>query len=393
MPGSVCEMAFAAVLAVAATLAASRAPPAAGSGQTVRFDFKDDKPGSSTGSGTEETKAMVLRIDKLAVLAALAAFLVGWHPPPASPATAEVLTLERKIPLGDVAGRLDHFAIDLARQHLLVAELGNNTVGVVDISQHKVIHRLSGLKEPQGVGYVPGTDTIYVANGGDGTVHRYKATDFAALDTVKLGTDADNVRFDAPANQIIVGYGTGALAALDAVSGKKTGEIRLAAHPESFQIERNGSRIFANLPDARQIAVVDRTTYRQVATWTLSGVEGNFPMAIDEAAGHLVVVYRKPATLAVFDVRRGNVVARAPTCGDADDVFFDAKRHRLYISCGEGMLGVFQRQGDSYQELGRISTLSGARTSLWVPELDRLFLGVRASGREPAAVWVYRPAP
>jgi len=336
---------------------------------------------------------MVLRIDKLAVLTASAAFLVGWHPASASPATTEVLTLEEKIPLGDVAGRIDHFAIDLARQHLFVAELGNNTVGVIDIGQHKVIHRLSGLKEPQGVGYVPGTDTVYVANGGDGTVHRYKAADFAALDTVKLGADADNVRFDAPANQVIVGYGSGALAALDAASGKKTGEIRLAAHPESFQLERNGPRIFANLPDARRIAVVDRTTYRQVATWTLSGAEGNFPMAIDEASGHLAVVYRKPATLAVFDVGRGDVVAQTPTCGDADDVFFDTKRHRLYISCGEGMLGVFQRQGDSYQELGRIPTLSGARTSLWVPELDRLFLGVRASGNEPAAVWVYRLAP
>jgi hypothetical protein len=104
---------------------------------------------------------------------------------------------------------------------------------------------------------------------------------------------------------------------------------------------------------------VDRTTYRQVATWTLSGVEGNFPMAIDEAAGHLVVVYRKPATLAVFDVRRGNVVARAPTCGDADDVFFDAKRHRLYISCGEGMLGVFQRQGDEFRRFPALGRRSG----------------------------------
>src|SRR4051812_19230810 len=235
-------MAFAAVLAVAATLAASRTPPAAGSGQTVRFDFKDDKPGSFTGSGAEETKAMVLRIDKLAVLAASAAFLVGWHPPPASPATAEVLTLERKIPLGDIAGRLDYFAIDLARQHLLVAELGNNTVGVIDIGQHKVIHRLSGLKEPQGVGYVPGTDTIYVANGGDGTVHRYKAADFAVLDTVKLGTDADNVRFDAPANQVIVGYGTGALAALDAVSGSVSSRGRATAIRNSDEFRRFPAR-------------------------------------------------------------------------------------------------------------------------------------------------------
>ncbi len=314
-------------------------------------------------------------------------------PPPAPATDAQALVLERKIPLGDVSGRIDHFTVDLARQRLFVAELGNGTVGVIDLAQGKVIHRLTGLKEPQGVGYATGTDTIYVANGGDGTVRRFRGKDFAALDTVTLGADADNIRIDTPLDQVIVGYGGGALAVLEAGSGKKLGEIKLTGHPESFRLEPNGPRVFVNVPDARQIAVVDRKANRQVATWTLNGVGGNFPMALDDTAGHLAVVYRKPATLAVVDTANGEVVARAPTCGDADDLFFDTKRQRLYISCGEGAFDVFHRQGSGYQELGRIATVPGARTSLWVPELDRLFLGVRASGREPAAVWVYRPAP
>ena len=336
---------------------------------------------------------MTLRVNTLAVLTALAANLVGWASQAASAAGTEALTLERKIPLGEVSGRIDHFAVDLARQRLFVAELGNDTVGVLDLVQGKVIHRITGLGEPQGVGYVPGVDVIYVANGGDGTVRRFRAADFAALDTVKLGDDADNIRFDVAANQVIVGYGSGALAALEAASGKKLSKIKLAAHPESFRLEPNGPRIFVNVPDARQVAVVDRRSGRQVATWTLNGAGANYPMALDDAAGHLAVVYRKPATLAVFDTARGEVVVRAPTCGDADDVFFDTKRQRLYVSCGDGALDVLQRQGNGYEELGRIPTVPGARTSLWVPELDRLFLGVRASGRESAAVWVYRPMP
>lgn len=336
---------------------------------------------------------MTLRINTVAVLTALAANLVGWLSHAASAAASEALTLERKIPLGEVSGRIDHFAVDLARQRLLVAELGNGTVGVLDLAQGQIIHRITGLEEPQGVGYLPGVDVIYVANGGDGTVSRFRAADFAALDTVKLGDDADNIRFDAAADQVIVGYGRGALAALDAASGKRIRDIPLAAHPESFRLEATGTRIFVNVPDARQIAVVDRRSGHQVATWTLDGAGANFPMAHDDTARHLAVVYRKPATLAVFDTTRGEVVARTPTCGDADDVFFDTKRQRLYISCGEGALDVFQRQGDGYREIGRTPTVSGARTSLWVPELDRFFLGVRASGREPAAVWVYRPTP
>jgi DNA-binding beta-propeller fold protein YncE len=254
------------------------------------------------------------------------------------------------------------------------------------------VHRIFGLKEPQGVGYVPSTDTIYVANAGDGTVHRYRGADFSLLNTLKLGDDADNVRLDRRTNQLIVGYGGGALALIDVVSGTTTAEIRLPGHPESFQLEPSGSRIFANVPDAQQVAVVDRSTARQIAKWVVPDARANFPMALDDAGQRLVVVYRRPALLAVFDTRNGNVVARLPTCGDADDLFYDARRQRIYVSCGEGVLAVVQRQGDRYRELARIQTVTGARTSLWVPELDRLFVAVPASGSERAALWVYGPA-
>ena len=115
-------------------------------------------------------------------------------------------------------------------------------------------------------------------------------------------------------------------------------------------------------------------------------------MALDAAGRRLLVVYRQPGLLAVFDTGSGAVATRLSTCGDADDVFVDAKRQRAYVSCGEGALDVLQKRDDEYRELGRISTVSGARTSLWVPELDRLFLAVRARGNERAAIWVYRPA-
>ncbi len=80
------------------------------------------------------------------------------------------LVLEAKIPLGDVGGRIDHMTFDREHQLLFVAELGNDSVGVVDVKQQKVVHRLTGLKEPQGVGYHPATATLYVANAGDGSV-------------------------------------------------------------------------------------------------------------------------------------------------------------------------------------------------------------------------------
>lgn len=305
----------------------------------------------------------------------------------------EALMLESKIPLGDVRGRIDHLAVDLERQRLFIAELGNDSLGVVDLAGGKLFRRIDGLKKPTGVGYLPATDTIYVASGADGSVYRFGGNDLAPLGQTALGGDADNIRIDAPANQVVVGYGSGALALLDFVSGRKTGKIPLAGHPESFQLEKTGSRIFVNVPDGHEIAVVDRKAMRQVARWGLADAHSNFPLALDDTGGRLMVVYRKPPTLAVFETRRGEVVARLPTCGDADDIFFDSKRQRIYISCGEGFIAVIQRRGDAYEELARIPTVSGARTALFVPERDRLYLAVRASNGEPPAIWIFRPDP
>ena len=158
------------------------------------------------------------------------------------------------MPLGAVEGRIDHLAVDLARQRLFVAELGNGSLGVVDLAQGKVVHRIDGLKEPQGVAYAPDADTVYVASAGDGTLKRYAGMDLSYLGATELGDDADNVRLDRQTGEVVVGYGGGALAWLDGVTGRKNGDMALAAHPESFRLESGGHRVFVNVPDAHEVA-------------------------------------------------------------------------------------------------------------------------------------------
>ena len=197
------------------------------------------------------------------------------------------------------------------------------------------------------------------------------------LGRINLGDDADNIRVDAAANRVIVGYGSGALAVIDAVNRSKIADIPLKGHPESFRLSRDGSRIFVNVPSAREIAVVDRGAGKQVANWPMRNAAGNFPMALDEETGQVFTVFRNPAKLGVFAMRDGRSVATSDTCGDADDIFLDAKRHRLYISCGDGSLDVLDTH-DAFRRIARVPTVAGARTALFAPELDRLFLAVRA---------------
>jgi YVTN family beta-propeller protein len=312
----------------------------------------------------------------------------------ASASAEQSLLLEKSIPLEGVSGRIDHLAIDLKGQRLFVAELGNNSVGIVDLAAGKVIHRIGGLQEPQGVAYLAAQDMIVVAGGGDGSVRFFSANDVSPVGSLALGDDADNIRGDPASGQIVVGYGDGALAIIDPSSRTKLADIRLPGHPESFQLAPRSAKVFVNVPDAHQIAVVDLSAKKQIANWDTHSLRSNFPMAWRDPDGPLAVVFRNPAKLALLDAETGGVIQSLKTCGDADDVFFDGKRDRIYVSCGEGAVDVMQRRPEGYRRLDRVKTASGARTSLFVPDLDRLFVAARA-GRlgSSAAILVLRPAP
>ena len=305
---------------------------------------------------------------------------------------AAPLVLETKIPLGEVSGRIDHLGIDLKRQRLLVAELGNDSLGVVDLAAGKVLRTIGGFREPQGVAYVPFADSVYVANAGDGSVRVLDGEALAPIGRIDLGDDADNVRVDATRHRVLVGYGNGALAVIDPATRTKTGDLRLKGHPESFRIDETGAQIFVNVPGAHEIAVVDLAAGDSLSLPT-RGAGANFPMAIDGDVHRVLVVFRRPPILMALSTQDGHVVAQAATCGDADDVFVDAKRRRAYVSCGEGVVDVFAAEAAGYRRLARVPTVSGARTSLFVPERDRLYVAARASASDPAAIWVFRPSP
>ena len=305
---------------------------------------------------------------------------------------AQPLRLEKSIEMPEVQGRIDHLSIDVKGQRLFVSALGNNTLEVIDVKSGKRVKTIGELKEPQGVLFVPETDRIYVANGNDGSVRIFDGSSYAPLKRLDYGDDADNLRYEGGRKRIYVGFGSGALGEIDG-EGNKVTDIKLDAHPESFQLEKDGPLIYVNLPKSRKVVVVDREKHAIIATWKTDMAFANYPMALDESDQRLFVVTRMPARLLVFDTNNGNIVQKIPAVGDCDDLFYDKGRKRIYASGGDGAISVFeQKDADHYAELGRINTVKGARTSYFSPDLDRFFLAVRRQGSQPAAIEVFLPA-
>ena len=319
---------------------------------------------------------------RLATLLLLSATLVKAQ-------VSEPLKLEETIELPDVQGRIDHMSIDVRGQRLFVSALGNNTLEVIDLKAGKRTNTISGLGEPQGALYVPSDDRLYIASSRDGTVKIFDGTSLKLLKTLDYGDDADNLRYDAARKRVYVGYGSGGLGELN-IEGQKIGEIKLDSHPESFQLEKSSPRIYVNLPKSRKIAVLDREAKTVLTSWGTGMSFNNYAMALDEADHRLFVVSRIPARLLVIDTGSGKIVQTLSAVGDCDDVFFDPKRKRIYASGGDGAISVFEQQdSDHYKELTQISTVKGARTSFFSPELGRLYLAARRQGSTPARIHVF----
>jgi DNA-binding beta-propeller fold protein YncE len=304
-------------------------------------------------------------------------------------AAQQPLMLERSIELPGVEGRIDHLSMDVAHDRLFVAALGNGSVEVVNVASGTRERSLAGFHEPQGLQVVPEQKAIAVANGASGDLQIIDGASLQITKTIPLSPDADNVRYDKASNRLYVGHGSGALSVIDTAAWKVLGKIPLSGHPESFQLESTGTRAFVNVPDAGHIAVLDRKAMKVLTTWPVTTAKANYPMAFDEAGHRLFIGCRRPAKLLVYDTSTGRQVDSVDISGDTDDVFYDANRKRVYVSCGEGFLDVLAADDGRLTRIAHIATAAGARTSLFVAEQNRLFLAVPHRRTQKAEIRVY----
>ena len=312
----------------------------------------------------------------------------------------ETLSLESHIPLPDVKGRIDHLSVDVNGRRLFVAAVDNHTLEVIDLKSGKRIHTIADLAEPQGVLYDASTNRLFVACALDGVTKILDGTTFQVLANVKFPDDADNVRCDSRSRNVIIGYagakqlrkretGSGGLGFLD-TDGKKVSDIVIDAHPESFQIEKAGSRLFVNVPEKKEIEVIDAVKRSVMTCWPVAE-ENNFPMALDETHQRLFVACWKPSQLIVFDTQTGRKIAAGEIAGPSDDLFYDSQRGRIYVLTSQGFIEVFQQKDpDHYDRISRYPTPPHTQTGLFVPEWGKLFAAVQRQGEQDAEVRVYQ---
>ncbi len=314
-----------------------------------------------------------------------------------SPAVAreKPLVFTEAIPLENAKGRFDHFAMGGGR--LFVAALGSNAVEAINIGGRILDHTITGIPDPQGIAFSPETNKLFVASG-RGKVYIYDGKSYQQIATVDFPGGADNLRYDAATKRVYVGCGddekTGAIAMIDALTNQRLAkDYKLGGEPESFQLEQSGPNIYVNVPDLKQIVVINRSTGK-ITHWPLNGMEGNFPMALDEADHRLFVGVHVPPRVAVLDTTSGRQVAALPSPQDSDDLYFDTARKRIYAPGGEGHIQVLQMiDPDHYKALDKIPTAIGAKTAGYYGKqgkgFDRFYLAVPARGSDTAEVRIY----
>jgi hypothetical protein len=304
---------------------------------------------------------------------------------------SEGLQFITSIPMPGVSGRIDHLAYDSLHQLIFVAALGNNSVEVADLQTGQIIQTLKDFEEPQGIAVIPESNAFIVANGGSGACDVFSTETLQKLTSFVLEDDADNIRYDPEDQKIYIGFGEGGIAIVDAITFNVITEVPVAAHPESFQLDKFTGRIYVNVPDEEQVEVIDTACNAVVLTWKLTEARSNFPMALDETGHRLFIGCRYPARLLILDAETGEILSVLDIDSDVDDVFYDSRSAQIFLSCGGGYLDVFKETiSNGFIANGKIVTKPGARTSLFIPGLNRFIVAAPAGPDLQAQLLIYQ---
>jgi DNA-binding beta-propeller fold protein YncE len=318
-----------------------------------------------------------------------ALFLIG-------AARAADLELMQKIVLKGKAGGLDHLALDAKRDRLFLANKVNNTLDVVDLKKGELLKQVANQQGVQGIAYSPEFDRVFVGLGVKGYCNIFDGENYKLLESIKFEDDADNVRYNPKTKTVYVAHAVKAIGVIDAKTFDQKPDIKLPGSAEGFQIEAGRPRMYVNIPSPSMVAVVDTAKNEVIAKHDVKLGGAGHPLALDEANHRMFIGCRKVEKLepsvVVMDTETGKEITSIAIPNDIDDLFYDAKRKKLFASCGEGFLVVIKQiDADRYEVSEKVPTVKGAKTSLYVPDRDRLYLAVpRQEGKDGPEIHVYQ---
>jgi DNA-binding beta-propeller fold protein YncE len=311
-------------------------------------------------------------------------------------APTRALQLSRTIVLTGVSGKFDNLAIDLAGNRLFIAATTNHSVEVIDLKTDKIAQSITGLGKPHGLAWVASSGSLYVADGALGELRVYKGVPLALAGKIKLSDDADDMVYDAVHHLLFVGHGgsdaanPARIAIIDTKKFRLLNHLSVTTHPEALEHDSAGNRVFANIAESNEIVVIDTVTKAISSHWKLTKAADNVPLAYDSDDKLLFIACRKPGTLIVMDAVTGKEVASLPAAGGADDLFYDPTMHRIYVICGAGEVDAYQiDEAKNLHPLEVLHTAAGAKTALFVPEKNLLYVGVPGINEHPAEIRVY----
>ncbi len=313
------------------------------------------------------------------------------------------LKLVATTPLPGFSGDFDHFALDLKGQRLFLTAEDHKTVEVFDLDG-KHLHSVTGFGQPHAALFLPESNKLIVTDGDDdfGRVEMVSGADYKILSTIKLPNGVDSAVFDPTSHYYYVASGgaesarTHVVSIIDTKTFKQVGEIVLPGNEsEAMAIDKEGKKMYVSLRATNEVGVVDLGTRKGVARWPIPGASTANSLVLDEATHRVFIATRKPPKFFVFDIDTGKVVTSLPCAPLHDDMWFDRASKRIYVTGSETTTVFEQKDADHYTHLADDPTGFRAKTSILVPELNRIYIAVSGKGKADAklALQVYELQP
>jgi DNA-binding beta-propeller fold protein YncE len=321
----------------------------------------------------------------------------------ANPQEKKLLKLVATTPLPNFSGDFDHLAVDLKSKRVFLTAEDHKTVEVFDL-EGKRLHSITGFGQPHAVLFLPDVNKLIVTDGdGFGMVELVSGEDYKILSTIKLPPGVDGAVFN-PVNQYYYvesgsdeeSVKTHVLNLIDTKTFKLVGDITLPGnHSEAMAIDQAGKKLYVNLTGTDEVGVVDLDSKKVIARWPVPEAQTANALVLDEPSHRVMIATRKPPKLIVFNADTGKPVASLPCAPVHDDMWFDSASKRIYVT-GSELTSVFvQDDADHYKHIGDVPTGFRAKTSILVPELNRLYIAVSGKGKPTAklALQVYDVQP